>query len=98
MIQTGPWRVVDPRALSHRAWDGELVVYNDVTGHTHHLAPLGGAVLRALLQHPDGVEMSALIPLVAEALEISDMQSLVPGVQRTLSELADLDLVGCAPA
>jgi len=26
------------------------------------------------------------------------MQSLVPGVQRTLSELADLDLVGCAPA
>ena len=98
MIQTGLWRVVDPRALSHRAWDGELVVYNDVTGHTHHLAPLGGAVLRALLQHPDGVEMSALIPLLAYAIDTSDMQSLVSDLERTLSELADLELVGCVPA
>ena len=51
-----------------------------------------------VLQHPHGVEISALIPLVAEALEISDMQSLTLHVERTLTELADLELVGCAPA
>ena len=98
MTHTDSWRVIDPHALGQREWAGELVVYNDVTGHTHHLAPLGGAVLRALLQQPRGMAISEVIPVVAEALDISDTQSLIPDVQRTLSELADLNLVGCAPA
>jgi PqqD family protein of HPr-rel-A system len=29
------WRLMPGQSLAHRGWDGEYVVYNDLTGDTH---------------------------------------------------------------
>lgn len=31
------WRVVPGQSLLHRSWDGQVVLYNDVSGSTHML-------------------------------------------------------------
>lgn len=80
MVRTddsGPrWRLAHGQLLSHRGWDGEYVLYNDLSGDTHLLAepalrvlqalrhaPCGEAVLEALLAAPggDGVDPAALL-------------------------------------
>jgi PqqD family protein of HPr-rel-A system len=40
------WRVA-PQVLI-RAWDGEVVAYNDVTGHTHHFMELAAWIFERL--------------------------------------------------
>lgn len=41
------WKLIDGQTLSHRGWDDEFVVYNDLSGDTHLL----GADAMALLLH-----------------------------------------------
>lgn len=98
MSRATPWRAVAPQAIAWREWDDELVVYDDVTGNTHHLAPLGGKVLIALLTHPSGIELPALVQVVADAAGIPDAQLLAPNVEEALTELAGLELAACDPA
>jgi PqqD family protein of HPr-rel-A system len=33
------WKLIDGQCLSHRGWDEEYVVYNDISGDTHLLGP-----------------------------------------------------------
>ncbi len=96
--RAAPWRAVAPHAIAWREWNDELVVYNDATGNTHHLAPLGGKVLIALLTHPSGIELSALVQVVAETAGIPDAQFLAPNVEEALTELAGLQLAACDSA
>ncbi len=98
MSEASPWRAVSPDAIAVREWDEELVVYNDCTGHTHHLAPFGGKVLLALLDNPAGLELPELIESVAATLQISEAEVLAPVVEEALEELARLDLIACDPA
>jgi PqqD family protein of HPr-rel-A system len=98
MSHAFPWRAVAPEAIAVREWDDELVVYNDSTGHTHHLAPFGGKVLLALLDNPAGLNLPELIESVAAAVQISEAKVLAPVVEEALEELARLDLIACDPA
>ena len=41
------WRLIPGQTLAHRSWDGEYVVYNDLSGDTH----LFGADAMQLLLH-----------------------------------------------
>ncbi|HEX7326912.1 MAG TPA: HPr-rel-A system PqqD family peptide chaperone [Casimicrobiaceae bacterium] len=87
------WRVVAPGALTVREWDDELVVYNDLDGNTHHLAPLGGKVLLALIAHPDGLNDETLIGRIGERLAIAEAHVLAPAIDEALDELGKLGLI-----
>ena len=51
------WRLVPADSLCWREWDGEIVVFNDLTGNTHLLNLIAGLVLRRLAE--SGAEFSA---------------------------------------
>jgi PqqD family protein of HPr-rel-A system len=42
------WRLADGQALVHRTWDGETLLFNDLSGDTHLLDASALAVLLAL--------------------------------------------------
>lgn len=42
------WRLADGQALVHRTWDGETLLFNDLSGDTHLLDAGALAVLLAL--------------------------------------------------
>jgi PqqD family protein of HPr-rel-A system len=92
------WIPVAPDALAWREWDGELVVYNDVTGSTHHLSPLGSDVLLTLLRHPTGIDMTALVRDIADRVEISGELELDDAIGQALAELAELKLAATGSA
>ena len=62
--------------LSWRAWDHEIVVYNDVSGDTHLLDPLASEAFEALCEAP------------ASLTELTDRVASSVGVDRT-AELDD---------
>ena len=86
------WRLVAPDALASRSWDDELVLYNDVTGDTHHLSVLGHAVMTILASHPSGIALAALVRGIADGARTSADGELVEVVERTLAHLAELRL------
>lgn len=58
----GAWRLVSGQRLARRAWEGEAVLFNDVTGATHLLAGVALWVLERLQAAP------ADAPALARAL------------------------------
>ena len=75
-----------------REWDDALVVYNDVTGSTHHLDALGAEVLLALLRSPSGIDTATLNRDIAARVELGAGVELISAIERTLGELAELRL------
>lgn len=86
------WRALDAQAIDSRAWNGESVLYNDVTGSTHQLSVLGSAVMATLLEHPSGIPLTALVRRTADtAGDVAD-DELRAAVEHTLAALAELRL------
>ena len=92
------WRAAVPHALAWRQWDDDVVLYNDATGSTHQLGPLGGEVLLCLLRHPAGIDVTALARDMSAIIEIPDELQLAPEIQRALDDLAELQLAERASA
>jgi PqqD family protein of HPr-rel-A system len=86
---------VDAKSLAYREWDAELVVFNESTGHTHHLGPLGRAVLVTLLARPAGSRIDDIMVILHR--EFSDAGSADCAIERTLEELTNLELIACIP-
>jgi len=85
---------LSPECIAWREWDDDLVVYNDATGSTHHLDPLGAEVLLVLLHSPQGIDAVALAREVTARVD-SDMGDELPrAIARTLAELAGFRLAG----
>lgn len=86
------WRALDAYAIESREWDGECVLYNDVTGSTHQLSVLGSLVMATLLAHPSGIPITALVRRIAhDADDVAD-DELQAAVEHTLAALAELRL------
>lgn len=88
------WRVVPGQSLGFREWDGEAVLYNDLSGNTHLLD--GGAidVLLALRMRPaDAATLAAGLAGHVEA----DADALSLMIEDMLAGLAALDLVEPVP-
>lgn len=84
------WRVVPGQTLAFREWDGEAVLYNDLSGNTHLLD--GGAidVLQALRPGPaDAATLAARLAGHADA----DGDDLSAVIEDIVTMLASLDLV-----
>jgi len=85
------WKALDPEAIAWHAWDDEVVVYDEATGDTHHLAPLAGHVLRVLLQAASGMDMPSLTASVVAAFQMPQ-EVLAQELDRALTELVRLEL------
>lgn len=96
-METRTWRALAPEAIASRSFDDELVLYNGVTGSTHYLSVLGRSVMLAVLAHPSGLALEALVRRVAEDSSVGADDALAQSVERTLAELSDLRLVTSAP-
>lgn len=97
-MEESTWRPLAPDALASRTWDDELVVYNEVTGSTHHLSVLARAVMMTLLSHPSGIAVSALVRGIADDAGTTPDDELANAVERTLAHLAELRLAAPVPA
>lgn len=96
-MENRTWRALAPEAIASRSFDDELVLYNGVTGSTHYLSVLGRSVMLAVLAHPSGLALEALVRRVAEDSSVGADDALAQSVERTLAELSELRLVTSAP-
>lgn len=75
-----------------RAWDGDYVVYNPLSGNTHLLDIVTGEVLKIIAAGP--ARASTLCGRVAEFLELpADDANLAHQVGEILDVLDDLGLI-----
>ncbi|WP_028103233.1 HPr-rel-A system PqqD family peptide chaperone [Pseudoduganella violaceinigra] len=62
------WRILPGQSLRHRSWDGQAVLYNDVSGSTHLLDQATLDLLHALRDGditPDELADPDLAPALA---------------------------------
>jgi PqqD family protein of HPr-rel-A system len=90
------WRVVPGQSLAFWEWEGEAVLYNDLSGNTHLLD--GGAVdvLQALRTGPaDAATLAARLAGHADAGADADADGddLSTVIEDIVTRLASLDLV-----
>ncbi|WP_075794076.1 HPr-rel-A system PqqD family peptide chaperone [Massilia putida] len=84
------WRLTPGQALACREWDGEAVLYNDLSGSTHLLDGAALDLLLALRDEPaDAVMLAARL---AERFDAGD-DNLVSLIDEMLVALAGLDLI-----
>ena len=88
------WRM-SPHVLM-RAWDGEVVAYNDVTGHTHHFMDLAAWTFERLSM---GAMAEAELKAAAAAeLELEPGSDLETSVRNSLLLFQRLNLLEAASA
>jgi PqqD family protein of HPr-rel-A system len=81
------WRLTPGQALRRRAWDGEHLLYNDMSGDTHLLAEPAIQLLLALQQQAR--------PQAALALLAGLPGSAPDAIDALLADLEALSLVEC---
>lgn len=96
-MENRTWRALAPESIASRSFDDELVLYNGVTGSTHYLSVLGRSVMLAVLAHPSGLALEALVRRIAEDSGVGADDALAQSVERTLAELSELRLVTSTP-
>lgn len=85
---TGTWRIAE--AVDWRAWNGEIVAYNDRSGDTHHFADFAGWMFARLATAPGDVP--SLTAAATDALELR-CGAPTATVERTLALFHKLDLL-----
>lgn len=88
------WRVVPGQSLAFREWDGEAVLYNDLSGSTHLLDGAAVDVLQALRAGP--LDAATLAARLAGCFDTGN-DALLDVIEDMLASLAGLDLVERCP-
>jgi PqqD family protein of HPr-rel-A system len=86
-----PWRIAAPAQLSWRSWEGEIVLYNDRSGNTHHLEAVAAEAFEALLAAP--ADQTELAGRVAASLEIPVDGELLDVIGSIVKRLRTFDLI-----
>jgi len=84
------WRLAPGQRLQYRCWDGECVLYNDLSGDTHLLDEFALALLEQLKAGPQAAAQ------LAAAFEL-DAQDEDAALQTVLDDLAALFLIEALP-
>lgn len=84
------WRISPGQALHWRAWDDEVVLYNDLSGSTHLLDPAALELLQSLQAGPADAVM--LATRLADRFD-ADGADLCTVIDDMLAALGRLDLV-----
>ena len=85
------WRVISPQGLQIRRWDEEFVVYNPLSGNTHVLDGVTGALF-ASIASGNGAE-DALLENASSLVEYPDLPSRLENVRFMLTVLFNLGLI-----
>jgi PqqD family protein of HPr-rel-A system len=94
MAPSPTWRLAAGQRLQYRCWDGECVLYNDLSGDTHLLDEFALAVLDQLRQAPQGAAQLA----AAFGLDVgADVAGGAEVLHELLADLAVLHLVEALP-
>jgi PqqD family protein of HPr-rel-A system len=88
------WRLIPGQLLAFWEWDGEAVLYNNLSGNTHLLDDAVIEVLRALRAEP--LDAAALAARLADSFG-AGADELIPDIEDMLADLAKLDLVESLP-
>jgi len=84
------WKIIQNPPLHRRQFDGDDVVFNELTGDTHKLSPLASALLRAL--ESSAKTSAELLPILLEESE-DDPAALEQALSPALVSLFDLGLI-----
>ena len=68
--EAGAWRVNSAHALSWRSWDGEIVIYDDLSGDTLKLDVLMAEAFRHLHRGP--ATLAELTAYLAQSFDLED--------------------------
>jgi len=94
------WRLVPGQRLQYRCWEGECVLYNDLSGDTHLLDELALALLAQLQAGPQSADQLAAAfdldpdPAAGSENEVEDGAAFL---HTLLDDLAGLQLVEASP-
>lgn len=70
-----------------REWDGEIVVYYDLTGNTHLLNSLAGLVLRRLAESGAARSVAELTESIGPSVAIEPDIAQIEAVEAVLTDL-----------
>lgn len=94
MTSSPIWRLAPGQRLLHRCWEGECVLYNDLSGDTHLLDEFALALLAYLQEGPQpAAHLAAHFAFEADPAA-APHEDLLHAV---LSDLAALYLIDSAP-
>jgi PqqD family protein of HPr-rel-A system len=85
------WQIVTAPPLLWRAWDDEIVVYNEASGETHRLDPLPAEAFEMLLEGP--LTSDALSERMAQALEVPKTAEFSESIAAILQLFHDHSLI-----
>ena len=89
------WRLAPGQRLQYRCWDGECVLYNDLSGDTHLLDEFALALLEQLQRAPPAAaQLAAAFGLDPDAADPADDAAVL---QEVLADLVALHLVDTLP-
>jgi PqqD family protein of HPr-rel-A system len=83
--------VIDANAFVWWIWDDEFLVYNAVSGQTHHLNFLAGEALRSL--QAEVANAGELVRRLADQFEIAEDSPPLQMIDRLIRELDELGLI-----
>jgi len=88
------WRLASQVRM--RTWGGEVVAYNDVTGHTHHFMELAAWIF----EHLSARTMTEVDLMTAAAAELEPQtdSDLATSMRNSLALLQGLGLIETAPS
>ena len=91
-------QVIPADMVCWREWEGELVVFNDLTGNTHLLNPLAGLVLRRLAESDVARSVAELTESIGQREAIEPDSALVEAIEAVLIDFERFGLAARATA
>lgn len=97
MTSPPTWRLAPGQRLQYRCWDGECVLYNDLSGDTHLLDEFALALLEQLQRAPQAAaDLAAAFGLESDSdMHLAGHKDAV--LDEVLADLAALHLVDVIP-
>ena len=85
------WTVPSANGLEWQEFDNEFLVYNSVSGQTHHLNLLAGEALRCLEE--EAARTHELVRRLAERFEIAEDSPSLQTIDHLIREFDELGLI-----
>lgn len=92
------WRLVPADSLCWREWDGEIIVFNDLTGNTHLLNPLAGLVLTRFVESRAMFSAADLTESIGQSEAVEQDVALIEAIGEVLDDLERLGIAECDSA
>jgi PqqD family protein of HPr-rel-A system len=98
MTRSPIWRLAPGQRLEYRCWDGECLLYNDLSGDTHLLDEFAIALLEQLqAEARPAAQLAALLDLIPESSDPAVADKPAPAdvelIDAVLADLAALHLI-----